>query len=620
MGDIEKTITTAVVTISQEGEVRAIGDGKGINRAMLAVQQAIMDKVYGAGVVSSCSASLFKGRGWLTAKHVPGDTPLPSDDTVVHTVKIQANVPEYWGNKVSFATLPARKPTGLYLSPGAIGTVTVPSALVNKGFQVLVGGQTIDHSKKVKHMRLDRVTATYNITSITTHVANPLGGALYILVPYLADEGLVEVQISGGVVLSPLFQRTSFNQMSNADWAIRRLVPGPWADFETDKFMLTVPSSWVYRYEDPVELMRQYDLSMDGVSEMLGFPPKKRNRKVLYLAVDVQQTHSTYGIGYPQVNNIYEPRLTYNGNVNHWLLRDAKPGWQICWHELGHASALWGYKGEHEAIVNYLYTFIAHTKFNVNFNEAFKDAQYHENYEPDDAAVHWMITENFRNGTEMDRSNTIRNQIRYQNRGFGKYADITRLFGWEAFTSYYHQKNLDVNAGADRDSDMDHTDARTLHFSVAAKHDLTPLIQFWGRFAVNEQQLQARIQAKGLLPSEQVRCLLVRYKGLVPRTNAEFLHFFNKIYPGMDCSNFQSKWFGKGWYCDWKDRWGNNGEGTKALDRVNFLLQKYFPGEMNKSCVDVKTGAPSEGDVPRPNSQSMYLCMHGSFRTETVVS
>ena len=578
----------------------ALGDGNGINRAMLAVQQAIIDKVYAGGLLSPCSAPVFKGRGWLTAKHVPGDAPPPSDDTVVHTVKIQADVPRYWGRKVSFVTLPARKPTGVYLSPGGIGTVTVPSALVNNGFQVLVGGQTIDHSAKKMHRRLDRVTVTYDIKHTTTYVANPLGGALYIVVPYLAAEGLVEVQISGGVILSPLFQRTRFNQMSNADWAIRKLAPGPWADFETDKFMLTVPSSWVNRYKDPVELMRLYDLSMDGTSEWLGYPPEKRNRKVLYLALDVQQAHSTFGIGYPQVNNIYNPRLSYNGNVDHWMLRDPKPGWPICWHELAHAQDVTGYKGEHEAIVNYLYTFIAHTKFNVNFNKAFNDGQQHDNYDPDDAAVHWMITENFRNGREMDRSATQTDQTRYQNRGHGKYADITRLFGWEVFTSYYHQKNLDANARADPpDSDMDHTDARTLHLSVAAKYDLTPLIQFWGRFAVDEHQLQARIQEKGLPPSEQVRCLLVRYRGSVPLTNDAFLAFFNKIYPGMDCRSFESVMYGKGWYCDWKDRWGNNGEGTKALERIDFLLQKYFPGKTGASCVGVNTGARGE-DVPRP--------------------
>ena len=54
----------------------------------------------------------------------------------------------------------------------------------------------------------------------------------------------------------------------------------PWTDFESDKFMLTVPTSWVWRMKDPIDLMRRYQLSMDGVSERLGYPPEKRNRHV----------------------------------------------------------------------------------------------------------------------------------------------------------------------------------------------------------------------------------------------------------------------------------------------------------------------------------------------------
>merc|ERR1712093_357657 len=133
---------------------------------------------------------------------------------------------------------------------------------------------------------------------------------------------------------------------------------------------------------------------------------------------------------------------------------------------------------------------------------------------------------------------------------------------------------------------------------------LTPLLQFWGMFAVKEDQLQARVKAKSLPPSEQVRCLLVRYRSLMPKTNADFKTFFNKIYPGMDCSKPGNKLYGRGWYCDWTDRWGKNGEGSKAVERINALLKKYFPSKEGASCGGVKTGAPGEGDVPRPKTWS----------------
>ena len=62
--------------------------------------------------------------------------------------------------------------------------------------------------------------------------------------------------------------------------------------------------------------------------------------------------------------------------------------------------------GETEAIINFMWTYIRHVKFGDGFNAAFNGGQTHSNYEPDDAAVHWMITPNFRDGKEMDHSNT----------------------------------------------------------------------------------------------------------------------------------------------------------------------------------------------------------------------
>ena len=605
-------IVTFIFTLTQAGQPGTRNDGNAIHRAMVAVQQAIMDEVYNTGVVSECSELIFKGRGWQTAKYFPGHAPPPQSSSVVHHIKIQADVPKFWGRWVSYAEDAAQKPTGLYLSPGEIVRVTVPKALVNKGYQVQVGAHKYDHKWKTTYKRMDRVTVIRDIVEVTTVISSPLGGSVYILVPYLADDGLVTLQISGGVILSPFFQRTSFNQMTNADWEIRRDAPGPWTDFETDKFMLTVPTTWIYKFEDPEELMRIYDRSMDGVSEFMGYPPEKRNRKVLYIAVDTDiKANTVFSPGYPQVNHVYDPRTTNFGTGNNkvWLLQDPGPGWRICWHELGHAQQLLGYNGEGEALVNYLYTFLAHVKYNKKFDDAFDggykvDGQY---LDPDSAAVDWMVTSNFRKGHEMEKSFGDFSQFAYQHRGFGKYADMTRLFGWEYFTSYYHEKNLAANDRVGRDTDMHKDDARTLHLSMAAKHDLTPLIHFWGIFPVNEDQLRDRIRAQGLPSSEQIRCLLVRYRGLVPKTNADFKAFTAKVYPTKQCSKdrrFHVGTRGFGWYCDNMVGYGTNNEGTMAVQRIDQILSKYFPDKTKASCAGVKTGAPDEGEVPRPKTWS----------------
>lgn len=96
---------------------------------------------------------------------------------------------------------------------------------------------------------------TKDISSSTTHIISPLGGSLYILVPYKVELGVITVSISGGVIVAPFFQRTHFNMMTKADWLARRDNPAPWVDFETDSFMLTLPSALTFAYDDPTTVL-----------------------------------------------------------------------------------------------------------------------------------------------------------------------------------------------------------------------------------------------------------------------------------------------------------------------------------------------------------------------------
>ena len=111
----------------------------------------------------------------------------------------------FWGQYVCFADEPALRPTGIYLTPGGVAQVTVPHSLVNQGFKIRVGAAEADHSEKNEHYRMDCVSALFVIKTPTTFVSNPLGGGIYIVVPYEADHGSIIVEISGSVVEAPFF-------------------------------------------------------------------------------------------------------------------------------------------------------------------------------------------------------------------------------------------------------------------------------------------------------------------------------------------------------------------------------------------------------------------------------
>ena len=129
--------------------------------------------------------------------------------------------------------------------------------------------------------------------------------------------------------------------------------------------------------------------------------------------------------------------------------------------------------------------------------------------------------------------------------------------------------------------------------------------------------------------STKVRCLLLRYRELVPADNAAFNMFFEKIHPGRAIVASDDQRFGRGWYNVWRDKYGcrprprrprrpiprprhhryhcphrprphrdryNVSHGTAARARLDELLAMYFTGSVN--CSGVDTGGPGVNVAP----------------------
>ena len=193
-------------------------DGYTLERVMIVVQQAIFDEVYRGtlpekahqarlhdDIIENCQ-SYLRGRYWITSTYFPGFVELPSEQpTTVYALNIKATVNKYWGKTECYTDSPAIHATGLYLPPGGVAWVIVPSVLVNKGFQIQVGAHDVDMGKKDTKTRMDRVSSTYEIKNTKTFIASPLGGGVYIKVPYLANYGTQSIQIAGDVIQAPFF-------------------------------------------------------------------------------------------------------------------------------------------------------------------------------------------------------------------------------------------------------------------------------------------------------------------------------------------------------------------------------------------------------------------------------
>jgi N-terminal domain of M60-like peptidases/Peptidase M60, enhancin and enhancin-like len=544
-------------------------------RGMLQVFQTVHDKVFSPVIVASC-ASKLQGRRWKTADYFPGKVTAPLDVNRTFTVPVNATVPAAWGIPVAFATDAKVRPTGLYLPPGSIARVTVPPALVNAGFAIRIGAHSWDLSKKSTHIRMHRVMLRTEIVRKVTLVGSPLGGGVYIEVPYLATKGMVDIQVQG-VVEAPFFSlRTSrsgsYVPMTETEWNARRTAGVPWTDFVTDYYMTQVPTNWVSAKPNVQKLLEDWDKSMQGVSEFVGIPPAKRNDVVMWSQADVAIPGDAHGIGYPQVNIIYKPTADARGNAMHPAVTNPLQN-QIEFHELGHSQLFSKFKGETEALVNFPIVYVANQKFGIGLDTAFSNSFNNGGPTRNIAAVDWMVTVGFGSGLEMNRSGTVKDEFRYQARGYAKYADIAAIFGWKALTDFYDQENLNAMSPKPSDS-LTSEDNRILRLSVAAKADITPLIHFWGIQPDNPIALKAAITAKGLASSPAIKAKIQFYRTLIPADAPAFLTFFNTIYPGMPAG--QSPDYAEGWYHVRKTQW-NAAEAQKARNVIDAILLKYYP-------------------------------------------
>jgi hypothetical protein len=458
-------------------------------------------------------------------------------------------------------------------------TITVPQALVGKGYNVRIGAHSWDLEAKSTIKRLDRVSLVYSIDSVETVVANPLGGGIYIEVPYLSDAGVVTIQVTNAV-RSPFFSARSFDQTSLAEWqSTQRNYPGPWADFESDKFMMQVPTDWIYNYNDPVTLMEDWDAGMDAVTELLGYP-SVMPKTILYTQPDVMMRGTANFPGYPQSNYAYSPNTSYDGNRDdYWMLQGPQyTDWTVL-HELGHYMLFTKFRGETEADVNFMSVAVQNMKFGMDLDLAYgMSVSGWSQVTLDVGAIMWMVTNEFRNGEEMCHSNVPGDQFKYQHRGYGKYVEIVDLFGWQALKDFFTEVNEDYMGDQlywTGSVNTDPVDSRILRLSRAAGADLRPLIHFWGIQPESDVQLAKLIEDENLKPSSLIYDKLVYYKSIIPEDNDAFKKHAYIVFPKGPSSTVNSLYL-EGTYYTWLTAYDAS-YGTAGKAALQNIIDLYFP-------------------------------------------
>ena len=564
---------TTPSTVNGFSKDTAVAPGMELERAMLALQQGIFDYIFTPDVYASFPQHL---NGWKyeACYKFPGYVAPPTDSTVSIPALIRANFEDPAGINPYYDINQERmehalRPTGLYLSPGSVATVTVPNSLVGQDYWVRVGSHDWDLTERTEFRRFDRISKKFPIDSTIIEVFNPFGGAISILVPYGANDGILEVNVNNGVE-APFFSLKSFYETPDFNAELNK--PGPWAVFETDNVMFTIPKhSIVPGQYDLMQAMQDWETAVRGINSILArqIIPDKHN---MYMIADVDIRFGAYSIGYPMSNT----PLNYSDVPGPAYFIDGPgPDDETNFHETGHALKFSKFSGEEEALVNFPYIMAMNYGLGVDLNEAVNYSFVPNTFDIDKTATHRMVSNTF--GSSRDISNTTTDEVRYQHRGYGHYFEIVNMLGWCPLRNFWKQEYIDFENGNDHGINDQDNDSRILRMSVAAQADLRPLFHVFGILPQDSIALQDTLTQIGVQPSLTIYNRLQAYLDLIPEDNAAFVNYALAIYPDLYTAGpIEDPDYGVGWHYLKSLTY----DATEAQNRsaiLQSIIDRYFP-------------------------------------------
>lgn len=551
----------------------AISPGMEPERAMFALQQGIFDYVFTPEVYADYPQHINHWK-FNSCYSFPGYVAPPADSSASYSIQVLANFEDPDGMNPYYdingdGTTHALRPTGLYLSPGSVATVTVPQSLVGQNYFVRVGSHEWDLTERTDFRRFDRISRKFPVNSTTIEVFNPFGGAISVLVPYGANNGIVAISSSNSLE-APFFSLKSFYETPDFNAELNK--PGPWAVFETENVMFTIPKhSIIPGQYDLMQAMLDWEAAVRGVNSILArqIIPDKHN---MYMIADVDIRVGVYSIGYPMSNT----PLNYSDVPGPaYFINGPGPDDETNFHETGHALAISKFSGEEEALVNFPYIMAMNYGLNTDLNEAVNFSFVPNTFNIDKTATHRMVSNTF--GSARDISNTTTDEVRYQHRGYGHYFEIVNMLGWCPLRNFWKQELIDFENGIDQDINDQDIDSRIIRMSFAAQADLRPLFHVFGILPQDAVAVQDTLTQLGVLPSLTIYNRLQDYFNLIPEDNAAFINYALSVYPNLYTDGpIDDPNYGVGWHY-LKSLTYDVAEAQQRTAILQSIVDLYFP-------------------------------------------
>jgi hypothetical protein len=386
--------------------------------------------------------------------------PVPADAApVTREIEIVTDRPGWFNTGIyANAGSPYWQSTGLYAAPGQPIAVTVPEAAVGYGLSVRIGCHSDQLWRLDAWSRVPDICTRRPVASVRTEAANAFGGLVYIETPRDLTVPAFRVTIEGAVP-APHYVH---GKTELADWreSVRHL-PAPWAELQTDKVILTLPSEVVRDLDNPQELMDFWDGIMDRYMELLGLPPARR--RIERFVSDVQISAGYMHSGYPLMTMLDITRTMVDaerirGNRHHGV-------WGL-FHEIGHnhQHSDWTFSGTTEVTVNLFSLYVMDKVCGLPLGG-------HPSVT--ESARQRAMKRYFAEGSQFEqwRSDPFL--------ALAMYIQLIEEFGWEPFTKVFAEYRELADHQRPRTDDQKR-DQWLIRFSKTVERDLGPFFQAWG--------------------------------------------------------------------------------------------------------------------------------------------
>ena len=242
--------------------------------------------------------------------------------------------------------IPRWHSTGLYAIAGEPVTVELPPGAEKLGLKVRIGTTTCDNTRHDEWRRAPKVDLEVPLKTNSVTVSSPFGGLVYVVVPDKVNVASRTMKVTLRNACRAVWFKAGRDTLS-AWHASLRDCPAPWAELESDKIILTIPTSVVRTVDDPSAVLAFWEKVADMDAKLTAIPAARRSAE--RFCADVQICAGWMHAGYP----IMIPEVTAKDLVDLDMLKK-KGDWGF-FHELGHnhQNSDWTFNGTGEVTVNF---------------------------------------------------------------------------------------------------------------------------------------------------------------------------------------------------------------------------------------------------------------------------